>query len=371
MAGEGEKPAILQDLADLSAEMDEGALTEYLGLLTQIQSLLDSGMSESEIQAMFPDIDVSGLMDQFAGVADYIDLIKTDLPGLYSMFNESLPEEVLKIATDLDMTGAQARWNEFAANPGAITTEAIITGYETAETAAQQQVLVTGFIDKYTEIPEGASTAELTPEGIIAYVSAYAEATNGADVSGLTPENVTAMVAAYEELASGVDVTALKPDEITAYISNYMEANGVDTSGLTPDGLTAFVLAYQEVTGGALTTALTPDGITAMVARYMEAEGVDLSALTPDQVEAVVSAYAEATGCDKSQLLTSFTAYITAYQEAEGVSVPQPKPAWSLPATTTSPTTSSTRIPTLNWKSPCGWANWMMENLSRKSMPGR
>ena len=324
MAGEGEKPAILQDLADLSAEMDEGALTEYLGLLTQIQSLLDSGMSESEIQAMFPDIDVSGLMDQFAGIADYIDLIKTDLPGLYSMFNESLPEEVLKIATDLDMTGAQARWNEFASNPGAITTEAIITGYETAETAAQQQVLVTGFIDKYTEIPEGASTAELTPEGVIAYVSAYAEATNGADVSGLTPENVTAMVAAYEELASGVDVTALKPDEITAYISNYMEENGVDTSGLSPDGLTAFVLAYQEVTGGALTTALTPDGITAMVARYMEAEGIDLSTLTPDQVEAVVSAYAEATGCDKSQLLTSFTAYITAYQEAEGVSVPQP-----------------------------------------------
>ena len=325
MAGEGEKPAILQDLADLSAEMDEGALAEYLGLLTQIQSLLDSGMSESEIQAMFPDIDVSGLMDQFAGVADYIDLIKTDLPGLYSMFNESLPEEVLKIATDLDMTGAQARWNEFAANPGAITTEAIITGYETAETAAQQQVLVTGFIDKYTEIPEGASTAELTPEGVIAYVSAYAEATNGADVSGLTPENVTAMVAAYEELASGADVSALMPDEITAYISNYMEANGVNTSGLSPDGLTAFVLAYQEVTGGALTTTLTPDGITAMVARYMEAEGIDLSALTPDQVEAVVTAYAEATGCDKSQLLTSFTAYITAYQEAEGVSVPQPR----------------------------------------------
>jgi TP901 family phage tail tape measure protein len=324
MAGEGEKPAILQDLADLSAEMDEGALTEYLGLLTQIQSLLDSGMSESEIQAMFPDIDVSGLMDQFAGVADYIDLIKTDLPGLYSMFNESLPEEVLKIATDLDMTGAQARWNEFAANPGAITTEAIITGYANSEDSEAQQPKIEAFITKYTVTDETDATA-LSPEGIIAYVTAYAEVTNGADVSGLTPENVTAMVAAYEELASGADVSALKPDEITAYISNYMEANGVDTTGLTPDGLTAFVLAYQEVAGGALTTALTPDDITAMVARYMEAEGVDLSALTPDQVEAVVSAYAEATGCDKSQLLTSFTAYITAYQEAEGVSVPQPQ----------------------------------------------
>ena len=324
MAGEGEKPAILQDLADLSSEMDEGALTEYLGLLTQIQSLMDSGMSEEEVQSMFPEIDVSGLMDQFAGVADYIDLIKTDLPGLYSMFNESLPEEVLKIATDLDMTGAQARWNEFASNPGAITTEAIITGYTEAEAAAAQQPKIEAFITKYTVTDETDATA-LSPQGIIAYVSAYAEVTNGADVSGLTPENVTAMVAAYEELASGADVTALKPSEITAYISNYMEANGVDTSGLTPDGLTAFVLAYQEVTGGALTTALTPDDITAMVARYMEAEGVDLSALSPDQVEAVVTAYAEATGCDKSQLLTSFTAYITAYQEAEGVTVPQPK----------------------------------------------
>ena len=324
MAGEGEKPEILQDLADLSSEMDEGALTEYLGLLTQIQSLMDSGMSEEEVQSMFPEIDVSGLMDQFAGVADYIDLIKTDLPGLYSMFNESLPEEVLKIATDLDMTGAQARWNEFAANPGAITTEAIITGYTEAEAAAAQQPQIEAFITKYTVTDETDATA-LSPQGIIAYVSAYAEATNGADVSGLTPENVTAMVAAYEELASGADVTALKPSEITAYISNYMEANGVDTSGLTPDGLTAFVLAYQEVTGGALTTALTPDDITAMVARYMEAEGVDLSALSPDQVEAVVSAYAEAAGCDKSQLLTSFTAYITAYQEAEGVTVPKPK----------------------------------------------
>ena len=36
------------------------------------------------------------------------------------------------------MTGAQARWNEFASNPGAITTEAIITGYAEAEAAAAQ-----------------------------------------------------------------------------------------------------------------------------------------------------------------------------------------------------------------------------------------
>lgn len=321
MASESEKPALLADLQALSSSMDEGALAEYLSLMTQIQSLLDSGMSESEVQALFPDIDFSSQLDQFAGIVSYLDLIKTDLPGLYSMFGEALPEEVLKIATDLDMTGAQARWDEFAANPGAITTEAIITGLSTGD----QQVNVDAFISSYTEIPEGASTAALTPKGLVAYVEKYAEVTGGADVSGLTPEIAECLVAGYKELASGADVSLLKPDEIVAYVSSYAQQQGVDISALSPEGLTAFVMAYEEATGGALTTALTPDDVTAMVAKYLQAENVDLSALTPDQIEAIVSRYAEATGCDKSQLLPSFTAYITEYKEAEGVSVPKPK----------------------------------------------
>lgn len=321
MANESEKPALLADLQALSSSMDEGALAEYLSLMTQIQSLLDSGMSEAEVQALFPDIDFSTQLDQFAGIVSYLDLIKTDLPGLYSMFGEALPEEVLRIATDLDMTGAQARWDEFARNPGAITTEAIITGLSTGD----QQVNVDAFISSYTEIPEGASTAALTPKGLIAYVEKYAEITGGADVSGLTPEIAECLVAGYKELASGADVSLLKPDEIVAYVSSYAEQQGVDISTLSPEGLTAFVMAYEEATGGALTTALTPDDVTAMVAKYLQAENVDLSALTPDQIEAIVSRYAEATGCDKSQLLPSFTAYITEYKEAEGVSVPKPK----------------------------------------------
>ena len=321
MASESEKPALLADLQALSAGMDEGALTEYLSLMTQIQSLLDSGMSETEVQALFPDIDFSTQLDQFAGIVSYLDLIKTDLPGLYSMFGEALPEEVLKIATDLDMTGAQARWDEFARNPGAITTEAIITGLSTGD----QQVNVNAFVSSYTEIPEGASTAALTPKGLIAYVEKYAEVTGGADVSGLTPEIAECLVAGYKELASGADVSLLKPDEIVAYVSSYAQQQGVDISALSPEGLTAFVMAYEEAMGGALTTTLTPDDVTAMVAKYLQAENVDLSALTPDQIEAIVSRYAEATSCDKSQLLPSFTAYITEYKEAEGVSVPKPK----------------------------------------------
>ena len=132
----------------------------------------------------------------------------------------------MKIATDLDMTGAQARWDEFAQNPGAITTEAIITGLSTGD----QQVNVDAFISSYTEIPEGVSTAALTPKGLIAYVEKYAEVTGGADVSGLTPEIAECLVAGYKELASGADVSLLKPDEIVAYVSQYAERQDVDVS---------------------------------------------------------------------------------------------------------------------------------------------
>ncbi len=314
-----EKPALLEELNQLTAGMDEAALTEYIAMLTQIQSLLDSGMTESEVQALFPEIDFSTALEQIAAIQAFLNNHNSELPGLSSMFSEALPEELITIATDLDMTGAQARWDEFAANPGAITTDAVIAQYTETQDTIRVQPQVDAFIAKYTEIPEGASTAELTPTGLVAYVATYAEATTGVDVSGLTPENVTAMVNAYEELAAGADISALTPDEITAYITDYLEAEGVDMTGLTPEGITAFVVAYEEVQGGALTTALTPQNVVAMVCKYLEAEGVDISALSAPQINAIVTAFAEATGCDKSQLMQDFTAYIAAYDDTNAV----------------------------------------------------
>ena len=285
---------------------------------------MDEGLTENEVRTCSP---ISTCLPRWTSSRGWriISISSRPTCGLYSMFNESLAEEVLTIATDLDMTGAQSRWDAFAANPGAITTDAIVNSYTEAENAVKQQPHVDAFIDKYTEKAEGADKTSLTPEGILAYVNAYAEATTGADVSGLTPDNVTAMVSAYQELAAGADVTALKPDEITAYIMKYLDGEGVDISALSPGAVTAFVMAYEEIAGGASQTALAPGGIAAMVARYLEAESVDISRLSPDQVEGIVSAYSEATGCDKSELLTSFTAYITEYKEAEGVVFPQPK----------------------------------------------
>ncbi|MBR5109682.1 MAG: phage tail tape measure protein [Clostridia bacterium] len=284
---DAEKKSFLPKLNQLTASMDEGALTEYVALLTQIQSLLDSGMSESEVQAMFPDIDFSSALEQLAAIQTYLNQNKwdTNLTSLNEMFGEAIGEEVLKITTDLDMTGAQARWDEWASNPGAITTDAIIQGYTEAENAVKQQPLVDAFVSKYTEVAEGADKASLTPSGLVAYVQTYAEATTGTDVSALNPTNITAMVAAYKELASGTDVTQLKPSDITAYVIKYLEDNGVDTTGLTPDAVTAFVMAYEEVTGGASTAALKPSDVVGLITKYAEAENVDLSALSSAQVE--------------------------------------------------------------------------------------
>ena len=313
----------LDAVKNAATGLDEGSLTEYAGVLTQISELLTSGMSMEEVQALFPEIDVSTALEQLASIQQFTSQYSSSLEGLASMFGEGLSEEVLKIATELDMTGAQANWDEFAANPGAITTDAIIAGIQEQENAARQQIKVDAVIERFTEKPEGADKTSLTPEGIIAYVETYAEATTGADVSGLTPENVTAMVSAYKELAEGADMSTLKPDEIVAYVNQYLEKEGVDTSGLTPEAVTAFVLAYQEIDGGALTTALTPDDVTAMVVKYLEAEGVDVSALTPDQVEALVNKFSEATGCDKSALAQSLTGYISSYDDS-GATVPTP-----------------------------------------------
>lgn len=322
MASETDKPGLLADLNAITASMDEGALVEYIGLLTQIQSLLDSGLTESEVEALFPEIDVTGAMTQLASIQDYLNTHKLELPGLSTMFSEAVPEEALKIATDLDMTGAQARWNEFAANPGAITTDAIIASIQENEETQKIQPTVDAFVAAYTEIPEGADTAQLTPQGVIAYVEKYAAVTTGADVSGLTPEIATCFVAGYQELAEGADVSLLKPSEIVAYVTSYAETQGVDISALSPEGITAFVMAYQEIEGGALTTSLTPKDIAAIVTEYLLAEDVDLSKVTDAQVDAMVTAYAEAANCDRSALKAEVTAQITAYVEAEGVKPP-------------------------------------------------
>ncbi len=321
---------VLEDMNAMASSLDESSLTEYYAMLTQIQSLMDTGLSSEEIDSFFPDFDVSTQMQQIAALSKFVSERDGALEGLNGIFSEALPEEVLRIATDLDMTGAQARWDEFASNPGAITTEAIVGSYTEGENAVRVQPIVSAFISGYTEVEGGADTASLTPTGLLAYVTKYAEIVTGTDVSGLTPTDITALVGAYRELSNGADVSLLTPSQITAYISDYMQAHDVDTSRLTPDGITAFVLAYEEVQSGASTSGLTADGLTAYVSRYAEENGIaDVSGLIPQNVTALVSAYRELeSGADISKLTPSaITAYISKYLESNGCDVSELSPS--------------------------------------------
>jgi len=127
--GAKDDPALLTKVQELTAGMDETAVTEYLGLLTQIQSLMRDGMTEGEVNQLFPEIDVSKDLDGYAALVQYLNDYKTLLPGLHEMFAEAVPEELQEITVTLNLDGAAAAWKEFAQNPGEITTEAIITGY--------------------------------------------------------------------------------------------------------------------------------------------------------------------------------------------------------------------------------------------------
>ena len=210
-ADESEKPGILEDLNEITAAMDEGAVTEYIALLMQVQSLLDSGMTQAEVQSLFPELDFSGAMDQIAAIQTFLSDRKNLLPGLESMFSEAIPDEVLKIATDLDMSGAQARWDEFAQNPGAITTEAIISGYGQQEGVELPKLETVITISGYdlTAYRQFLTDNPIEVEGVLRLSEVFQ---NPEDA--LKAENVTFWQNGVEIPASLVPKELLTPDKV-------------------------------------------------------------------------------------------------------------------------------------------------------------
>ena len=289
------KKSMLGEFENLAASMDEGALTEYISMLTQIQSLLDNGMPESDVQAMFPQIDFSDALIQLASIQEFFNNNQWDanLTSLSSMFGEALPEEVLKIATDLDMTGAQARWNEFASNPGAITTQAVIESYAMGLRAKEQRLRLDAFVENYLEVPEGAGTDELHPLVGWAYVQAYAEANGNADVSNLTPEVTEAVIKAYTDLGSdGTDLSALTINELYAKIIEYSDADADLLRDLSIYELAAIINAYEDEDAVA---DLEPQ-VAAKIVSFMGENGIDISQMSDEDIVGMVNVLAQLTG---------------------------------------------------------------------------
>lgn len=247
---------ILTELNTLTQGMDEGALTEYLTMLTQISSLASSGLSADELQTLFPDVDftnVDAMLEKFAAIGQYLNQFKgaKEIAPLNEMFNGAVSEEVLQIATDLNLDGAKAAWTAFAADPGAaITTDAYVSMWELSEEAKAKKAEIDAKIASYTDKDAKTGELKLTGEGITAYVKEYNDTRSDgtkADMSSLKPEAAEAFVEAFTEIAGGADITQLTPDEIVAKVKEYAEKEGVDVlKNLKPEVLQAMVLAYSD-----------------------------------------------------------------------------------------------------------------------------
>ncbi|MDL2205773.1 phage tail tape measure protein [Eubacteriales bacterium OttesenSCG-928-N13] len=224
-------PAILEKMNQLFEGMDKDELLSYLGVLQQVQSLLDGGMSEEDVKKLFPEVDFSGELDQFAALAKFAKENSSTLQGLSDTLNGLVPDEMKKLAIDLDMTAAETRWAEFASNPGAITTDAIINSYSKGSEAAVPQPIIDVLVKSYQEIEGGASTARLTPDDVVAQVISYME-------------------------GEGCSIAALSPDQIEAIVSSYSEATGCDKSALLA-AFTAKIAAYDDTNATKPKTLLT------------------------------------------------------------------------------------------------------------------
>lgn len=247
---------ILTELNTLTQGMDEGALTEYLTMLTQISSLASSGLSAEEIQTLFPDVDftnVDAMLEIYAAIGQYLNQFKdvTEIAPLNEMYNGAVSEEVLQIATDLNLDGAKAAWSAFAADPGAaITTDAYVSMWELGEEAKAKKAEIDAKIARYTDKDAKTGELKLTGEGITAYVKKYNDTRSDgtkADMSSLKPEAAEAFVTAYHEATAGVDTSQLTPKEIVAMVDAYAEQKGIKLlQGLKPEVKEAMVLAYTD-----------------------------------------------------------------------------------------------------------------------------
>jgi TP901 family phage tail tape measure protein len=247
---------ILTELNTLTQGMDEGALTEYLTMLTQISSLASSGLSAEELQTLFPDVDftnVDAMLEKFAAIGQFLNQFRdvTEIAPLNEMFNGAVSEEVLQIATDLNLDGAKAAWSAFAADPGAaITTDAYVSMWELGEEAKAKKAEIDAKIASYTDKDAKTGELKLTGEGIAAYVNAYNDTRSDgtkADMSSLKPEAAEAFVTAYHEATAGVDTSQLTPKEIVAMVDAYAEQKGIKLlQGLKPEVKEAMVLAYTD-----------------------------------------------------------------------------------------------------------------------------
>ena len=222
-----------------------------------------------------------------------------NLEPLRSMFSEALTEEVLKIATDLDMTGAKEAWAAFAADPGAdVFTTAIVEGYQEKEGGADKSGVSNpgGFyalVEGYQKDPEGFSSVFDGPKELTALVTAYAKDPEKFSPFFTAPGGLSALVEGYKKDPEGFSASFDGPAELLAYVIAYAkDPTAFNAAFDDPTGLTAYVTGYGKApTFSGLFES--PSGLSALVKMY--AKDPDFSAAfdNPSGLIALVMMYAK------------------------------------------------------------------------------
>lgn len=162
-----EKAGILEQMNQLTEGMDEGKLTEYLALISQIKEAAgEGGLTPEETAAMFPEVPIESILGNYATIGEFLSAHKGELVPLDDMFNGAIPEEIKKITAELDMTTVEAQWTAFSSDPGAITAPVTLTGLpETPiEIPANAPTTVTELPEKITIDGESPMTLTGVPE---------------------------------------------------------------------------------------------------------------------------------------------------------------------------------------------------------------
>lgn len=287
-------------------KMSEGELVELIALTEQLNSLKASGLDADTIAETLG-LDASQMQmleyvnKQLAGIQQYLNSYSTttDLDPLRKMFGGQLSDEVLTIATDLNLEGAYSRWKEFADDPGSVVqTDAEINKYGEKEGGADKSAISnpdagTAQVDGYGKSKDFSGEFE-SPSGLKAIVTAYEEDPEF-DKYFADPSGLKALVDAYMEDPDGFTASFDGPSGLMALVKAYAKDPALFNSYFaSPAGLKALVTAYAEDPSGFSDYFADPVGLKALVEAYMkDPDGFSAAFASPDGLKALVDAYAE------------------------------------------------------------------------------
>lgn len=294
-------------------ELNEDEITEVYSILSQIQELVNTGIPLAEVlDGTGIDIEQYKTMwAQLEGIGETLAGLDTDenIGKLKGIFGD-LSQEVITMATALNLEGAKADWAAFAEDPGAdVFTDAFVQKYEDAPGVTCPPAAIDAFIKAYRdENAEDPSDVEIN-----AFIKAYQlkhgsqEGTPG--YSDAVPD-VTANVDGYN--AEGAQ--PLGDPEVSARVTDY-DASGAGTVARpeTDAKVTGYDASQAEPAGNPY--------VNAVVGGYERGTNLKAPAELTPYIEAVVEAYKPGTGDkapDPKAVAASVAAYVEAYEFVNG-----------------------------------------------------